>query len=213
MDSNNNISHQGTSLIRILVLFLFAGVIVLVSSVGTYYYVSNQMQTKQNEVITAPQPIPTIQQETTITQQILPISPISKGWKIFESETAYGAGSKFSIQYPPDWSEFSLGGGVALEYKKWLGVPVNSDSCLVTLGSGGTGYEGGDVAVETSSKNYGDLSARKMIFRQGEKIIEEVTTFSRNNIEYIFELFIRDNADHDKCKQDYENILSTFRFL
>src|SRR3989344_3343450 len=153
---NNNFSHQGTSLIRILVLFLFAGVIMFASSIGTYYYVSNQMQTKQNGPIILPQQLPNIQQEPITAQQIFPTSIVSSEWKTIESETAYEAGSKFSIQYPPDWSEFNSQGDVALEYKKWLGVPVNPDSCLVTLGSGGKGYEGEkDIAVETSSKNYG----------------------------------------------------------
>ncbi len=190
MDNNHVDSHQGTSLTRILVLFLFAGIIIFASSIGTYYYMNNQMQTKENAVITPLQLKPTIQQVPITDQQIVSTSTNSKEWKTIQSETPYGSNSKFSIQYPPDWNTFSLGGGIALEYKKWLGVPVNQDSCLITLGEGGSGDEGSDVVVEESSKNYGDLFGSKSITKKGGKISYEATVFSRDNIGYLFRLMV-----------------------
>ncbi|MDO8505940.1 MAG: hypothetical protein Q7S48_05210 [bacterium] len=133
-------------------------------------------------------------------------------WKLFDPETAYGAGSEFDVQYPSDWHEIELRGRNALAYREW---PADADSCLITLGVGGSGVGEGDtnITVDSSSQNYGDLPATKKVFKQNGLILKEVTSFSRDNIDYLFELQTKSGSDYDKCKRDYENILATFRFL
>lgn len=92
IDAHNTI-HQGTSLVRILVLFLFAGVIVFASSIGTYYYLSNQMQMKENEVVIPPRPIATTQQ----TPKQVDISL----WTTYRNETY-----AFEFKHPDSWSVY-----------------------------------------------------------------------------------------------------------
>lgn len=132
-------------------------------------------------------------------------------WKVFDPETAYGAGSNFDVKYPADWHEIQLRERGALAFHEW---PTDSDSCLISLGAGGHGVGEGDssVSAETSSKMYGNLEATKQIFKQSGQILLETTSFSRDNIPYIFELYTKKEADYSKCKQDYEDILATFRF-
>lgn len=85
-------SPHGTPLLRIVALLAFALLIAVLSSLGTYWYMSRQIsqQTQQQAYQSAPTVEPTTSLLPTVTQDE------TANWKIFEND-------KFKIKYPPDW--------------------------------------------------------------------------------------------------------------
>lgn len=189
---------------KIKLQFIVVAVVVVALAMGVGYFVATQVV---REAVF--EPIQNDKREASKSDAV---------WKTFDSETVSGSGAEFVVKYPSDWQEIQSRGQGALAFKKW---PTDTNSCLITLGVGGGGVSEGDkdVSTETSSKMYGNLSGTKQTFKKGGQILKEVTSFSRDSVvpfpttEFIFELQTQIQADYNKCKQDYEDILATFKFL
>lgn len=189
---------------KIKLQFIVMAIVVVVMAMGVGYIVAKQVI---REAVS--EPTQNDKREASKSDAV---------WKTIASETAYGAGTEFAVKYPSDWHEIQLRERGALSFHEW---PADNDSCLITLGTGGGGVGEGDndVSIETNSKMYGNLPATKQTFKQDGKILKEVTSFSRDSVvpfpttEFIFELLTQTQADYNKCKQDYEDILATFKFL
>lgn len=87
-------SHYGTPLLRILALLTFAILIAVLSSLGTYWYISNQMTQQANQQIY--QPAPSINPQESVSPQAT--QDETANWKTFKAKM-----EDFTLKYPATW--------------------------------------------------------------------------------------------------------------